>query len=263
MLPKKIIVLLFMGAGLLLTSYIQSQPSKDNKVDDGFSSKYSENVLNGMVVLELFTSQGCSSCPPADDLLQEVKIKYPENVFVLSYHVDYWNYIGWTDPFSNKEFTEKQSSYNRKFGYRGNYTPELVVNGKEHLVGSNRGKVINAINKYSAVKSENQFIVQNLNRGIDKVNFDYTIVGDTSGKTVRAVLVLNERTTQVKRGENRQRILVNSNIVVAEKSVKIEDNSLVGAINIPSIVKNKEALVLMLLIENRNGDIIGAVNAAI
>ncbi|MEP2278802.1 DUF1223 domain-containing protein [Maribacter sp.] len=263
MLHKKIIVLLFMGAGLLLTSFIKSQPSKDNKVDDAFSSKYSENVLNGMVVLELFTSQGCSSCPPADDLLQEVKIKYPENVFVLSYHVDYWNYIGWTDPFSNKEFTEKQSSYNRKFGYRGNYTPELVVNGKEHLVGSNRGKVINAINKYSAVKSENQFIVQNLKRGIDKVNFDYNIVGNTSGKTARAVLVLNERTTQVKRGENRQRTLVNSNIVVAEKSMKIEDNSLVGAINIPSIVKNKEELILMLLIENRNGDIIGAVNAVI
>jgi len=263
MLDKKLIILLFLGAGLFLTSFIPSQPSKDNKVGDAFSSKFSEKAFNGVVVLELFTSQGCSSCPPADELLQEVKVRYPDNVFVLSYHVDYWNYIGWADPFSNKEFTEKQSSYNRKFGYKGNYTPELVVNGKEHLVGSNKGKVSNVINKYSVLKSENQFIVQSLNRETDKINFNYTIAGDISNKNVRAVLVLNERTTQVKRGENRQRTLVNSNIVVAEKTIKIANSSLSGSIAIPSTVKNKEELILMLIMENNNGDILGAVKEAI
>ncbi|MDP5062075.1 MAG: DUF1223 domain-containing protein [Maribacter sp.] len=263
MFDKKIIVILFLGAGLFLTSFIPSQPSKDNKVDDAFSSKHSENVLNGMVVLELFTSQGCSSCPPADELLKVVKNKYPENTFVLSYHVDYWNYIGWADPFSNKDFTEKQSRYNKKFGYSGNYTPELVVNGKEHLVGSNNMKVINAIDKYSGIKSQNELSVQQLNRSTNKIDFDYKIDGDTVGKNVRAVLLLKERITEIKRGENRQRTLVNTNIVIGEKYLKINDGRVVGSINIPSLAINNEELVLMLLVENNDADITGGVKAAI
>ena len=90
-----------------------------------------------IVVLELFTSQGCSSCPPADALLNEVKYKYSNNqVIALSYHVDYWNYIGWKDPFSKKEFSDKQRAYSSKFYSNSIYTPQIVVNGKEHFVGS-------------------------------------------------------------------------------------------------------------------------------
>lgn len=91
---------------------------------------------NGIVVLELFTSQGCSSCPAADVQLEEAKKNYPERVFALSYHVDYWNYIGWEDPFSKKAYTFKQREYNQKFRSSSNYTPQLVVNGKEHFGGS-------------------------------------------------------------------------------------------------------------------------------
>ena len=244
-------------------SFIQSVPSKDNKVEDAFSSNFLENEDKGIVVLELFTSQGCSSCPPADILLNEVKNEYPENVFVLSYHVDYWNYIGWADPFSKKEFTDKQSNYNRKFNYPGNYTPQLVVNGKEHFVGSNRAKVKGSIDKYSGYKVVNELIFRELNREGAKINFNYEIIGKTDNNTVRAILLLNERVTKVKRGENRQRTLTNSNIVIAEKEINIVNKRASGFIRIPDSVKRDEKVTLMLLVENEKSDIIGAVKTTI
>jgi len=90
------------------------------------------------VVLELFTSQGCSSCPPADRLLSRLA-KDPglgERVIPLSFHVDYWNYIGWTDPFSAKRWSERQQVYARAFRSNRLYTPQLVVAGRTHLNGS-------------------------------------------------------------------------------------------------------------------------------
>ncbi|WP_405415860.1 DUF1223 domain-containing protein [Maribacter sp. Asnod1-A12] len=263
MFTKKLILIMFLGISLLFMSFINSEPSKDNKVDIAISSNTLESTDNGIVVLELFTSQGCSSCPPADVLLEKFKNEYPENVFVLSYHVDYWDYIGWADPFSNENFTVKQSKYNWKLGYRGNYTPELVVNGKEHLVGSNRVKVEGAIKKYAAKGSSNRLMSQQLDREAGKVNFIYKIKGATEGKIIRAVLLLNERITEVKRGENRYRTLKNSNIVVAEKYLEPNGNSIVGSITIPKIVKKDEKLILMLLIENDNADITGAVKESI
>jgi hypothetical protein len=83
-----------------------------------------------VVVLELFTSQGCSNCPSADLSLQKVKKEDKNGVFTLSYHVGYWNYIGWKDPFSKAIYAEKQRKYNVKFRNNSNYTPQVVVNGK-------------------------------------------------------------------------------------------------------------------------------------
>ncbi|MGB3774226.1 MAG: DUF1223 domain-containing protein, partial [Leeuwenhoekiella sp.] len=82
------------------------------------------------VLIELFTSQGCSSCPPADKLLKELAENHPEgNVYVLSYHVDYWDRLGWKDIFSQKKFTEKQYSYAKAFKLSTVYTPQAIVNG--------------------------------------------------------------------------------------------------------------------------------------
>src|SRR5437773_680888 len=99
------------------------------------------------VLVELFTSEGCSSCPPADEFLVELKSKQPvENVQVIAigYHVDYWNYIGWTDRFSSAQFTRRQQQYADRLN-GDPYTPELVVNGTSALVGSDRGAARRAI----------------------------------------------------------------------------------------------------------------------
>lgn len=92
----------------------------------------------GPVILELFTSQGCSSCPPADRLLtrlaQDGGLK--DRVIPLSFHVDYWDYIGWQDPFASPRWSERQREYGRSFRSNRIYTPQLVVNGKTECVGS-------------------------------------------------------------------------------------------------------------------------------
>src|SRR5258707_3643252 len=88
------------------------------------------------VVVELFTSQGCSSCPPADEYLGELTQR--GDIIPLAFQVDYWTYIGWTDPFASKQMTHRQKAYSRALGQRYIYTPEMVVNGTTQEVGSNR-----------------------------------------------------------------------------------------------------------------------------
>jgi hypothetical protein len=85
-------------------------------------------------VVELFTSQGCSSCPPADATFGELVAQ--GDVVALSYHVDYWNYLGWADTLSSKENTERQYGYAKTMGRSGVYTPQAVINGRDHVKGT-------------------------------------------------------------------------------------------------------------------------------
>ncbi len=98
-------------------------------------------------VLELFTSQGCSSCPPADALLAKYATR--DDVLALSFPVDYWDYLGWKDTLASHDNTERQRGYAAARGDRQVYTPQVVVNGVEHLVGSNQSKIDDAIDRLS------------------------------------------------------------------------------------------------------------------
>src|SRR6266481_2018004 len=100
------------------------------------------------VVLELFTSEGCSSCPPADALLARLEEQQPipgAEIIALEEHVDYWDHQGWNDPFSSAQWTQRQQGYASGFGDHGVYTPELVVNGRSGFVGSHEGYAYRAI----------------------------------------------------------------------------------------------------------------------
>jgi hypothetical protein len=111
------------------------------------------------VLVELFTSEGCSSCPPADELLARLEKEQPiagAEVIVLSQHVDYWNRLGWTDPYSSAAFSERQRGYARAFKRDGVYTPQMVVDGQAEFVGSHRDKAYNAIGK--AAKAQKALI---------------------------------------------------------------------------------------------------------
>src|ERR1043165_7446623 len=100
------------------------------------------------VVVELFTSEGCSSCPPADALLARLDKEQPvegAEVIALAQHVDYWNNLGWADPFSAHEFSERQNEYAAHFGGDSVYTPQMVVDGGAEFPGSNSGKAFDGI----------------------------------------------------------------------------------------------------------------------
>lgn len=108
------------------------------------------NGPEGPIVLELFTSQGCSSCPPADLLLAKLASAGSVGeraVAPLAFHVDYWNDLGWTDPYSLPAWTERQRQYSRVLGDDRVYTPELVVGGATGVIGSNRAAVTQAIER--------------------------------------------------------------------------------------------------------------------
>jgi hypothetical protein len=161
------------------------------------------------VVVELFTSQGCSSCPPADELLRKLARdpKLRGKVIPLSFHVDYWNYLGWRDPFSSREWSQRQGAYVRALKLESAYTPQMVVNGTRQLVGSHASGVYKAIEDESKRKPEGSVSVRR--------DGDHLVVRATSKRTVDVVLVTfeNGATTKVERGENKGRTISNDAIV--------------------------------------------------
>jgi len=264
---KKIILPFVVIVSLGITAF--SITSNDNSTNDNdnreMEDKTSEEVLafEPFVVLELFTSQGCSSCPSADLLLNKAKKQYQDKVFALSYHVDYWNYIGWDDPYSKASYAKKQRAYNIKFKNRSNYTPQLVVNGERHFVGSNSAKVTNSVTEGLKQKAANKVVLANIATKDRKVIFNYETLGDLTDKNLKVVLVLDERVTEVKRGENRNRTLTNSNIVVAEHFIAKDIRKGSASIAIPSLVEQGEKVHIMVLVEDKAYDITGASKAVV
>jgi hypothetical protein len=103
-------------------------------------------LSKGFAVVELFTSEGCSSCPPADDFIRELqKVSKNDKLYVLAYHVDYWNRLGWKDKFSDPDFSKRQYQYANWLNHETVFTPEIVINGKKEFIGSDKNSIIDAI----------------------------------------------------------------------------------------------------------------------
>ena len=157
------------------------------------------------VVVELFTSQGCSSCPPADAVLAELATH--KDVLALGFHVDYWDRLGWKDPFSTPGATNRQNEYATQFGRNEVFTPQTVIDGQRQAVGSNRGAVLQAITQSNPTS-------------IAPVTFaaDGRSVSIGAGAGRGKVLIIRyvrSRTTQVQRGENAGKTAVDVNSVDA------------------------------------------------
>ncbi|MBI1779733.1 MAG: DUF1223 domain-containing protein [Proteobacteria bacterium] len=156
------------------------------------------------VVLELFTSQGCDSCPPADAYLGELA-KRPDAI-ALAFHVDYWDYIGWKDPYALADATKRQRDYGGALGARVIYTPQLVIQGAVHEVGSDRGAVARSI--AAALRPT---VSVRLKREADALKLE---IGAGSGPgEVWLVGYDPKHETKVPRGENAGKTLVEYNIV--------------------------------------------------
>ena len=101
----------------------------------------------GFALVELFTSEGCSSCPPADKVVAALAKDYPANAIVLGFHVDYWNYLGWKDEYSSADYSDRQQQYAAAFALNSIYTPQVIVNGKTQFTGSDKTSLYNTVEK--------------------------------------------------------------------------------------------------------------------
>lgn len=161
------------------------------------------------VVVELYTSQGCSSCPPADEYLGRIADR--EDVIALSLHVDYWDYLGWRDVFSSPAHTRRQRDYAGRMGERMVYTPQIVVQGREGMVGSHANKVEAAIKRHAARPTA---ALVKLVRMEDRLVAEITPVGDDQarGQVLMAWYSRAEKVS-IRAGENRGRKIVYHNVV--------------------------------------------------
>lgn len=164
----------------------------------GASTAHAQEAEALQGVVELFTSQGCSSCPPADKALETLARE--GKVVALSYHVDYWNYLGWADTLASKDNTERQYAYARMFGRNGVYTPQAVLNGREHVNGADLSTIRERI---ASMPTEGNGLEVPVD--IEVKNDELRIrVGPGEGKANIVIAYFErERTINIDKGENR------------------------------------------------------------
>jgi hypothetical protein len=202
-------------------------------------------------VLELFTSQGCSSCPQADAMLEEMGER--DDVITLAYHVDYWDYIGWEDTFGDKENSQRQRDYAAAWGSSRIFTPQLVVNGECGVVGNKRDKVDAALATTSMPTLEVDLAESG--NGI----LDVTIEGRSDEGIGEAVVwlvtYLNRAEVAIDRGENQGKTVAYTNIVTGRQVLGMWDPVKGASLKLPldEVLSGESDGAAILVQQDRNG----------
>jgi hypothetical protein len=189
---------------------------------------------NSFAVIELFTSEGCNTCPPAEKIFNSISadaIKNHKNIFCLEYHVDYWNKLGWKDPYSSFQFTNRQQNYTSALGERELYTPMMFVNGETHFVGSDNAKANAAIDK--SLKTPGTI---SLSIKIDSLARDTAFVSFVSSSTdknyfLRFAFTESNLVSKITKGENAGKTLSHENVVRIFFTVDMKEK--IGTAKIP------------------------------
>ena len=227
----------------------------------------------GIAVLELFTSEGCSSCPPADSLLTELigDAKHTSRpVYALAFHVDYWNSLGHTDRFSTPEFSQRQREYARALHESSVYTPQLIVNGTSGFVGSDREEARRNID--AGLAQGARVSITDIQPSIAPIpaakseastlQVSFLAAGVQNGDVVHIAFVENDLSTDVKRGENSGRTLKHSAVVRAfVDATNAPEGRLKATLNIPRDAKLDHSEIVIFAQESKSLKIIGANSA--
>lgn len=192
----------------------------------------------GIAVVELFTSQGCSSCPPADATLQTIatvasKSQLP--VHVLSFHVDYWNRLGWNDPYSDAAYSQRQRAYASARKSNRIYTPQMIVNGTTEFLGSDRTKAHQAISQ-SLGRRVTVGVKIRVQRDQTKhqIKIQYDVSGNIQGSVLNLAAVQTPEANSIPRGENSGRKLSHVNVVRAFDTIPLQQQSGTTDLVVPS-----------------------------
>lgn len=249
------IVLLSVVTSAFLSFFVGRKTTNQPIQSSNNALSKSQNGAKGIAVLELFTSEGCSSCPPADDILRGVVQQ--ENVFAMAFHVTYWNRLGWKDSFSQKVFDERQYDYASRFQKDGVYTPQLVVNGTAEFVGSRKSQTENAIKKALATPARAQIDLSKTLKD-NKIAIKYILSGDIVNAVLNFAVVESNFATKVMRGENEGRILKHDNVVRDFQTLDVKNTE--GGYEVPSM-KNwqlQNCTLIVFLQDKKTGQVLGA-----
>lgn len=216
---------------------------------------------DGFALIELYTSQGCSSCPAADRLLSELvdrADKDHKKVFALSFHVDYWNYIGWKDPYSSQLYSQRQRNYSKGIDAHRVYTPQMIVNGATEFVGSNREAAKAAIVMALRQKPKYEISIGDVKLANDRVVLTYQIDKSPGSERLNVALVERHLENFVPRGENHGKTLSHDNVVRAFETIALKKS---GRIEVSTSDVNPENCSVILYIQDTDFTIVGALQS--
>ena len=218
-------------------------------------------VYPPIAVVELFTSEGCSSCPPADDVLAELERDAADKgkrILPLSFHVDYWNQLGWTDLFSASDFSKRQRKYAEVFGLTSIYTPQMVVNGAEEFVGSQKATAMAKIAIALAKPATAGLRLRVGSWSEGPLTLAYTAVGAVDQSHLTIALVERGLERRITGGENSGRTLRHENVVRRMKNVSLAVSKS-GSIDfeVPADAKRAKLAILAYIQEDKSLEVLG------
>jgi hypothetical protein len=217
----------------------------------------------GFAVVELFTSEGCSSCPPADEAIIKLAKEFPDHVYFLGYHVDYWDYIGWKDEFDNAEYTKRQNKYAEVFKLNSIYTPQAIINGEKELVGSRENELRAVIQEKLKTGLSSTIELNVKMNDSNNITVSYK-VANVGRAALNMALVQRMAATNVKRGENNGRKLNHINIVRNFQTISLNKKTdSKTEFKIPAGLASKDMKVIAFVQNENNMKIIGATEASI
>nr|WP_083639391.1 DUF1223 domain-containing protein [Xaviernesmea oryzae] len=214
-----------------------------------------------MGVVELFTSQGCSSCPPADAALR--KLVESGEVIALGYHVDYWNYRGWADTLATKDNTARQYGYSRSFGKNGVYTPQAVLNGREHMNGGDLAGINRRLTEMRESRQGLDVAVTAMRRG-DEIDIEVGRQESATGKAnVVAVYFAPQKVVTMHRGENNGRTISYMNSVRDVQTIGMWDGKATSFVLPASVLQEDDRGGVAILVQQmKDGETPGAILGA-
>lgn len=230
-----------------------------SKKEPGEQTTASSASMDGFVVMELFTSQGCSSCPAADNLLAEYASRGNSNVIPLAFHVDYWNRLGWTDSFSSPRFSKRQRDYAMSIDKASIYTPQLIINGEKEFVGSDAVKIAAAVSEQLNIKSYIHISIEKIIKQGRNYTINVNLDKPRKYSTMHAALVQKKVFTNILNGENKGLKLTNYNIVRDFTSMAVASSSLTADLVAPAGYKDADFTIVIYLQDDASGKITGAI----